>query len=357
MRLPGIEPGRAAGQMPARREILTGGEPVLAGETMPKSASRRDFLAASTAFAVVARSGLVAASGSLAARPAWATDAADTADTADTYVPRSGQHGKDVIWIPTPDPLVRRMLQLAQLRAGESMIDLGSGDGKIVIAAARDFGARAHGIEYNEKMVELSRRSAEQAGVAERATFERADLFRSDFSSADVVTMYLMPYLNLRLRHLLLAMKPGTRVVSHEFGMGDWQPEESSHIGARSMHLWVVPANAGGEWKLRLAHAGGPVDTTMKIRQRFQKLDGRVGFGEIETTMRDAQLLGDEVHFAFTDDEGALRTVDARIEPTRMIGAVSTKGGEVAPFVAERVGEAPAIEGSSPATPDEIPGG
>src|SRR5690606_829255 len=160
---------------------------------------------------------------------------------------------------------------------------------------------------YNEKMVALSRQNAAKAGVSERASFEQADLFESDFSTADVVTMYLMPHLNLRLRHTLLAMRPGTRVVSHEFRMGDWEPDESSRIGARSMHLWVVPANAGGDWKTRLQQSRGPIDTTMRIQQRFQVLDGRVGLDDVETTMRNARVLGEQVHFAFTDAEGALR--------------------------------------------------
>ncbi len=315
---------------------------------MATSSSRREFLEASAGLALVAR----ATAASLAA--AVVGSAAFAADDNDEYVPRSGQYGKDVIWIPTPDPLVTRMLQLAQLRASDSLVDLGSGDGKIVIAAARDFGARARGIEYNEKMVAFAQQNAEKAGVSDRATFEQADLFASDFSSADVVTMYLMPHLNLRLRHTLLAMKPGTRIVSHEFRMGDWEPDESSRIGARSMHLWVVPANAGGEWKMRLQQSRSPIETTMKIQQHFQVLDGRVALDDVETTMRNARVLGEEVHFAFTDAEGALRTVDARVEPGRMIGAVSTHGGDIAPFVAERVGDAPPIEGSAPMTPDEI---
>lgn len=316
---------------------------------MPTSTSRRDFLESSVALALAARGAAASLAAAFTAGPALAADDTD-------YTPRSGQYGKDVIWIPTPDPLVTRMLQLAQVRASDSIVDLGSGDGKIVIAAARDFGARARGIEYNEKMVELSRRNAERAGVSGRATFEQGDLFAADFSSADVVTMYLMPHLNLRLRHMLLAMKPGTRVVSHEFRMGDWEPEESSRIGARSMHLWVVPANAGGDWKMRLQQSRGPIDTTMTIRQRFQMLDARMMLADVETTMRNARVLGDQVHFAFTDGEGALRIVDARIEPGRMIGAVATRGGDVGPFLAERVGAAPPIEGSAPLTPDEIRG-
>lgn len=314
---------------------------------MATSASRRDFLEASAGLAIAARASAASLAAAFVGSPAFAADD-------DEFVPRSGQYGKDVIWIPTPDSLVTRMLHLAQLRESDSLVDLGSGDGKIVIAAARDFGARARGIEYNEKMVEFARRSAEKEGVSGRATFEQGDIFESDFSSADVVTMYLMPNLNLRLRHTLLAMKPGTRVVSHEFRMGDWEPDESSRIGARSMHLWVVPANAGGEWKMRLQQARGAIDTTMKIQQRFQMLDGRVALADVETTMREARVLGEEVHFAFTDAEGALRTVDARIEPSRMIGAVSTKGGDVVPFVAERVGDAPPIEGSSPENPTPI---
>lgn len=310
---------------------------------MPIRASRREFLAAAA--------GSAWALALAAHRPAWAVD--DPRD----FTPRSGQYGKDVIWIPTPDSLVVRMLQLARVGANDTVFDLGSGDGKIVIAAARDHGARAHGIEYDERMVVLARRKAQEAGVAERATFEQADLFASDFSSASVVTMYLMPHLNLRLRHKLLAMKPGTRVVSHEFLMADWEPEESSRIGARSMHLWVVPANAGGDWGVRLPHARGSIDATMRIEQRFQKLQGRVGLGDVDTSLRDARVLGETVHFAFTDAEGALRQVDARIEPDRMIGSIAGNGGEPLPFVAHRIGDTPPIEGSSPMTPDEVRGG
>ncbi len=254
--------------------------------------------------------------------------------------------------VAPPDPLVTRMLQLAQVVPTDLLVDLGSGDGRLAIAAARDFGARARGIDFDPNIVELARRNAEREGVAERVRFERGDLLTTDFSAADVVTMYLTAELTLRIRRLLLAMKPGTRVVSREFRMGDWQPEESSRIGLRSMHLWVVPANAGGDWKLQLQQPRGPVDVTMTIRQRFQALDGHVMLAGVDTTLRDARVLGDQVHFAFTDGEGALRTVDARVEPSRMIGAVSTKDGDVAPFLAERTGDAPPIEASPPPPPD-----
>ncbi|MDT3678716.1 MAG: methyltransferase domain-containing protein [Burkholderiaceae bacterium] len=247
--------------------------------------------------------------------------------------------------VAAPDPLVTRMLHLGQVGESDTLVDLGSGDGRIAIAAARDFGARARGIDYDPNLVELARRNAEQAGVSGQVTFEQGDLVSADLSSATVVTMYLTQEITLRLRSALLAARPGTRVVSREFRMGDWEPEESSKIGLRSMHLWVVPANAGGDWKLQLQQSRGPIDATMKIGQRFQMLDGRVSLAGVETTMREARMLGDQVHFAFTDTDGALRTVDARVEPGRMIGAVATRDGDVVPFLAERVGEAPAIEG------------
>lgn len=275
-------------------------------------------------------------------------------DGDEVFQPRRGQGGKDVIWIPTPDPLVARMLQLAQLKSSERLVDLGSGDGKIVIAAARDFGARAHGIEYNADMVALSQRNAQAAGVADRATFAQGDIFQSDFSSADVVTMYLMPNLNLRLRHTLMAMKPGTRLVSHEFRMGDWEPDETSKIGPASMHLWLVPANAGGDWTLRLPLARGQTDATMTIEQKFQKPRGIISVSGVDTTLRNGLVSGERIRFSFTDRDGQLRDIDARIEPNRMTGTISSPRGQPAAFVARRVGNTPAIDGSAPVTPEEI---
>src|SRR5690606_11598542 len=144
---------------------------------------------------------------------------------------------------PTPDKLVNRMLSMAQVTASDFVIDLGAGDGKIVIAAAREFGAKGLGIEYNPEMVAHARRNAQAAGLAGSARFEKADIFESDFSPASVITMYLLPHLNMRLRHRLMALKPGTRIVSHEFRLGNWKPDETSRVGSASTHLWLVPAN------------------------------------------------------------------------------------------------------------------
>ncbi len=323
---------------------------------MTTSCDRREFLQACAVPALGALVPIAAAAAPAGDDPTAAAPAADNPaaqsqaaeNRAAAQPPRDEAVDRRVPRAEAPDPLVTRMLQLAQVVASDLLVDLGTGDGRIAIAAARDFGARARGIDYDLNIVELARRNAEQAGVSARATFEQGGLLAADLSSADVVTMYLTSQLTLQLRRTLLALKPGTRIVSREFLMGDWEPEESSSIGLRSMHLWVVPANAGGHWKLQLRQSDGTIDATMTIRQRFQILDGRVMLAGVETTMRDARMLGDQVHFAFTDTEGALRIVDARIEPARMIGAVATRDGDVAPFLAERVGEAPPIEAASP---------
>src|SRR5512139_935863 len=145
------------------------------------------------------------------------------AQVAQQFKPEVGQHGKDVVWVPTAQPVVEKMLDMAKVTPQDYLIDLGSGDGRTVIAAAKR-GAHALGIEYNPDMVELSRQNAEAEGVSGRATFVKADLFESDFSKATVITMFLLPELNLRLRPTLLGLKPGTRIVSNTFTMEDWQP-------------------------------------------------------------------------------------------------------------------------------------
>ncbi|MCD6041440.1 MAG: methyltransferase, partial [Burkholderiales bacterium] len=152
--------------------------------------------------------------------------AAALAQATQTYEPSVGQEGKDVVWVPTPQALVDRMLDMAKVTPADFVIDLGSGDGRTVITAAKR-GARALGIEYNPEMVELSKRNAEKEGVTARASFMKADLFESDFSKATVITMFLLPEINLKLRPKILGLKPGTRVVSNSFNMGDWQADET----------------------------------------------------------------------------------------------------------------------------------
>ncbi len=164
------------------------------------------------------------------------------------FEPQVGQEGKDVVWVPTPQGLIDKMLDMAKVTPGDSVIDLGSGDGRTVIAAAKR-GARAAGIEYNPDMVELSKRNAEKAGVAGKATFMKADLFESDFSQATVITMYLLPTINIKLRPKILDLKAGTRIVSHAFTMDDWQADQTDSFDGRTAYMWIVPAKVEGTWQ------------------------------------------------------------------------------------------------------------
>src|ERR687895_292668 len=171
-----------------------------------------------------------------------------------TYEPSVGQEGKDVVWVPTPQVVVDKMLDMAKVTPRDFVIDLGSGDGRTVITAAKR-GARALGIEYNPDMIELSKRNAAAAGVSDRATFMKADLFETDFSKATVITMFLLPTINMQLRPKLLALKPGTRIASNSFTMEDWEADESVTVSECdsswcTAHFWVVPAKVEGTWQL-----------------------------------------------------------------------------------------------------------
>jgi precorrin-6B methylase 2 len=212
------------------------------------------------------------------------------------YEPTVGQEGKDVVWVPTPQAVVNKMLDMAKVTPADFVMDLGSGDGRTVITAAQR-GARAHGVEYNPDMVELSKRNAIKEGVAERATFVKADLFETDFSKATVITMFLLPEINLQLRPKILGLKPGTRVVSNTFTMGEWQADETAELGAGgggcdnswcTALLWIVPAKVAGTYKT----AQG--DVTLK--QQFQMLSGSMRTGG-KTFALKGKVNGEEIAF------------------------------------------------------------
>jgi SAM-dependent methyltransferase len=186
----------------------------------------------------------------------------------DKYQPHSGQEGKDVIWVPTPQSLVDRMLDMAKLTAKDIHYDLGSGDGRTVITAAKR-GAQAYGVEFNPDMVALSQRLAAKEGVSGKATFINGDIFQIDFSKATVLTLYLLPSLNLKLRPTILKMKPGTRVVSHAFTMDDWQADQTDTVEGRTAYLWIVPAAVEGTWKWNVS-GSGPRDYELMLRQQYQ---------------------------------------------------------------------------------------
>lgn len=209
---------------------------------------------------------LVAATGALAQAP-----------QGPVFEPSFGQEGKDVVWVPTSDALVEKMLDMARVTPKDFVMDLGSGDGRTVIAAARR-GARALGIEYEADLVELSRVNAVQAGVAGKAEFRKADLFETDFSKATVITMFLLPSINVRLRPAILELKPGTRIVSNTFGMDEWLPDESATMEPETgcdnwctAHLWIVPAKVTGKHALPIGE--------LELKQKFQMLSGTLRAG------------------------------------------------------------------------------
>jgi SAM-dependent methyltransferase len=247
------------------------------------------------------------------------------------FKPQTGQPGKDVIWVPTNDGLVTRMLRMAQVTAADQVYDLGAGDGKIAIAAARDFGARAVGVEYDEHMARLAQCYVKADRLEGRVRIVQGDIFETDFSSATVVTLYLLPELNLRLRPTLLKMKPGTRVVSHSFMMDDWEPDERSMTEDGNAYLWIVPAQVAGSWSFR--EQGGDDRFVLQLDQKFQQLSGRVG--DDKQVLSDARVRGQQIDLAFANG-GAQTKLTGRIEGER-IDAKVTRGKNTSRYVGTRV--------------------
>lgn len=238
---------------------------------------------------------------------------------AQEFTPEVGQKGKDVIWVPTPQALVDRMLSLAEVTPKDYVIDLGSGDGRTVITAAK-WGARALGIEYNPDMVALSRHNAEKAGVGSKARFLAADIFKTDFSQATVLTMFLLPDLNLKLRPKILDMKPGTRVVSNSFTMDNWKadqtvtvPKEQGCESYCTAYLWIVPAKVGGAWRIG--------DGELTLKQDFQMISGTLDSGGRLTPITAGRLRGQEIQFNVGD---AVYT--GRVQGEEIEGTVTLRG-------------------------------
>ena len=237
------------------------------------------------------------------------------------FEPQVGQAGKDVVWVPTPQAVVDQMLDMAKVTKADFVMDLGSGDGRTVITAAKR-GARAMGIEYNPDMVELSVRNAKEAGVADRATFVKADLFETDLSKAQVITMFLLPSINLKLRPQILNLRPGTRIVSNTFTMDDWEADETERVEGDcsawcTALLWIVPAKVDGTWKLG--------NQQLVLKQRFQMLTGSLGGADVST----GRLRGNEITFTVGN-----AVYSGRVEGNAIKGSI--KGGSGGTFVATR---------------------
>ena len=239
------------------------------------------------------------------------------------FEPSSGQPGKDVVWVPTPQALVDKMLDIAKLTSTDVHMDLGSGDGRTVITAAKR-GARSTGIEYNPDMVELSKQNAVKAGVSDKATFVKADLFETDFSKATVITLFLLPDINLKLRPKILDLKPGTRIVSNTFTMGEWKDDETATVDEAAgcsyyctAHLWIVPAKVTGTWH----SAQG--DLTLK--QEFQMAQGSLKSGANTVAISNTKLRADQFSFSAGGATYAGRVNGNTIEGTVTTGGNATK--------------------------------
>ena len=242
------------------------------------------------------------------------------------FTPQPGQVGKDVMWLGTPDTMVAAMLRAARTGPNDFVADLGAGDGRIAIAAARDFGARAMGIEYDPKMAALATRNAQRAGVADRVRIVEGDIFKEDFSRASVVTLYLLPELNLQLRPQILAMQPGTRVVSYTFTMAEWEPDETIPGRSFDAHLWVVPARVAGRWML--FDEFGRAHATVDLVQQFQKVGGTMTLGGATQTLLGAFVAGRELGFSYVDRDGAFRSLRLTVDGERAQGASRFGEGE-----------------------------
>jgi hypothetical protein len=223
------------------------------------------------------------------------------------FQPTSGQPGKDVVWVPTPQSLVDKMLEMAKITPNDYLMDLGSGDGRTVITAAKK-GIRAEGIEYNPEMVALSKRNAETAGVSKLASFREADLFATDFSKATVITMFLLPSINMKLRPTILDMKPGTRIVSNSFDMEDWEPDQKETITQDcpqwcTAMLWYVPAKVEGTYDMQ--------DGPLTLTQKFQMVGGTLGSRQIT----NGRLKGADLTFT-----AGGRTYTGTVSGNRIVG-------------------------------------
>ena len=244
------------------------------------------------------------------------------------YKPIRGQMGRDVMWLPTAQEHVINLLKAAKVTANDLVYDLGAGDGIITITAATEFGARSVGIEYHPKLAELARRNAQRVGVADKVNIITGDIFVENFSAASVVTLYLLPELNLELRPLLLKMKPGTRVLSNEFDMEEWQPDQTITTQRAKGYLWIVPADVAGSWSLQ--GLSGPGSVTLRLSQRFQKIEGQITQGQQSYSLLGAQLMGEDIGFQFVDDKQRLHRVKASVQGGVMVGEAVLAGESLA---------------------------
>lgn len=252
-----------------------------------------------------------------------ATEAAIAAEPAIAGVPAPPDLDLDVPYVPTREAVVEKMLEMAKVQKSDFVVDLGSGDGRIPVAAAKTYGARGFGVDLNPQRISEANANAKAAGVTDKVEFRQQDLFKTKIADATVLTMYLLPSVNMQLRPRILSeLKPGTRVVSHAFDMEDWKPDEEALVDGSNVYLWIVPAQVQGRWRVSGGQAG---DMTLDLTQTFQELSGTVTVGGQATPIRDGRVRGDTLAFAYDGPSGP-RLFSARLAGNTLTPAPAPPG-------------------------------
>ncbi len=231
----------------------------------------------------------------------------------------------DVHFVPTPQEVVDRMLEMAKVGKDDFVIDLGSGDGRIVITAAQKFGASGLGVDLDPERIREANANRKKAGVEDKVEFRQANLFETDLSQATVLTMYLLPRLNIQLRPFLLDLKPGTRIASHAFDMGEWKPDRHDRVNGRDAYFWVIPAKVAGRWQVE----DGTNKFAVEFTQQYQEIQGIARMGDTTTILRQTSLRGDEVRFVVELPTGQTRAFRGRVTGNSM-EALPAESGEAA---------------------------
>lgn len=242
----------------------------------------------------------------------------------DGYKPAKGQVGKDVMWLPTPQDMVDKLLTVAEVTPKDIVYDLGAGDGVISITAAKRFGARSVGIEYDQKMADFARKNTQLAGVADKVKIIRGDIFVEDFSEATVVTLYLLPELNFQLRPTLMKMKPGTRIVSNTFDMQEWAPDQTVSSGDTPGYLWIIPAPVAGEWEFTPLDGSAPA--RLSLQQAFQQVGGTLSMGGVSQPVLGAQLRGNQLSFHFLGSDKVAQSIKGTVTADGFTGQLTAYG-------------------------------
>ncbi|MCZ7563902.1 MAG: class I SAM-dependent methyltransferase [Burkholderiales bacterium] len=254
-------------------------------------------------------------------------------------LPSTAAQGADAPYVPTPQIVVDAMLRMARVGPRDYLIDLGSGDGRIVISAAKRHGARGLGVDLDASLLALANDAAGREGVAHLVDFRRQDLFHTDLAQATVVTSYLLPEMNLKLRPKLLDLAPGTRIVAHDYHFGDWPPDERETLrvpekqvgdpGLSYVYLWIVPARVAGRWRAEVVGADGrAVPIGLEITQSFQAIGGHAEVPGRRTPLHGAHLGGSDIHFALDVTVGGVHrrhSFRGRVAGDTIAGAVAVR--------------------------------